>query len=325
MKDHKKETSSLRDLAKALAALDPWERAARNNWALVPQTSAEPFLVVPTFERKDGGPVAGRLLFFPGFETFRDFLLARQVRDYGVAMSAADFRHYEVVGLTRGGAEIFVYEPGFVPQPPTPEDEAVLLPLVRESYGLLLRQEENPELLHAYVASDHAMFARKEVVDGVWVDGPFRLPAEEPAPAVERIGLKRETCAKAKDLPVFPKETWQVDFVLVPSYQTADARPRFLYLFVAINAATGERMAWARLSVDGKEGGLLRLWEGHAQRLLDAIVSWGRVPGEIHVRSGRMMRFLRPLGMQLPFKLVRHEKLPALDATVRESVKARRI
>ena len=77
--------------------------------------------------------------------------------------------------------------------------------------------------------------------------------------------------------------------------------------------------------MDGKENGLKRLWEGHAQRLLDAVVAWGRVPGEVHVRSGRMMRFLRPLGLQLPFKLVQHAKLPALDAALTHSIQTKKV
>ena len=84
-------------------------------------------------------------------------------------------------------------------------------------------------------------------------------------------------------------------------------------------------MVWDRLSVDGKADGLKRLWEGHAQRLLNGVVAWGRVPGQIHVRSGRMMRFIRPLGLQLPFKLVQHAKLPALDSVVDLAIQTKKV
>jgi len=312
------------ELTRAIAALNPWERAARHNWALVPQTSAEPFIVTAVDERDKPGPVAGRLILFPGFATFRDFVITRQVNDYGVEMGPVDFRHYEAVGITTGEPEIFVYEPGFVPQPPTSEERALLAPLLNECYGLLLRMEEQPDLPLAYV-EQKAMFARKEVVDGVWVDGPFRLQEEETIQQTEQVSLERSACAKAKTLPVFPKEIWEIDFVMVPAYHTPGPRPRFLYLLVAVNAESGERMVWERLSVDGKPGGLKRLWEGHAQRLLDAMVKWGRVPGEIHVRSGRVMRFLRPLGLQLPFKLVRHAKLPALESVVGLAVQTKKV
>lgn len=312
------------EAARAIAALDPWERAARHNWALVPQTSEEPFIVSALDERKAAGPVAGRLRIFRGFAAFRDFVVSRQVPDFGVGMGPMDFRHYEVAGLKDGGVEIFSYEPGFVPQPPTAEERRLLAPLLRECYGLLLRMEEAPDLPLAY-AEKKAMFARKEVVEGVWVDGPFLLPEEGAVQQMERIGLSRKACAQAKALPVFPKEVWEADFALVPSCRTPEPRPRFLYLFAAVNAASGERMAWERLSVGGEEDGLRHLWEGHAQRLLDRIVAWGRVPGEVHVRSGRMQRFLRPLGMQLPFKLVQHAKLPSLDAALALAVQTGKI
>ena len=312
------------DVARAIVALDPWEKAVRHNWALVPQTSAEAYIASFVDERKKMGPVAGRLLLFPGFPTFRDYLISRQVKDFGVEMSPVDFRHYEAVGLKDGKVELFMYEPGFVPLPPTEEERKILAPLLFECYGVLLRLDEKPDLPLLY-AEQKGMFARKEVVDGVWVDGPLRLPEEEVVQQTESVALAKDGCAKAKGLPVYPKDIWEVDFVMVPSYHTQETRPRFLYLFSAINGESGERMCWERLSVDGQADGLKRLWEGHAQRLLDAMVRVGRVPGQIHVRSGRMMRFVRPLGLQLPFKVVQHAKLPALDSVLNLAIQTRKI
>ena len=76
------------------------------------------------------------------------------------------------------------------------------------------------------------------------------------------------------------------------------------------------------MSVDGKPGGLKRMWEAHAQRMLDRILLLGRIPGELHVRTGRVARFLRPLGLQLPFKLVQHAKLPTLEAVLELAVRS---
>ena len=312
------------ELIRAIAEMNPWERAARHNWALLPQTSEEPFIVTFLPEKDRPGPVVGRLLLFPGFALFRDYLISRQVPDFGVGMSPVDFRHYEAVALKDGGVELFSYEPGFVPLPPGSEDRKVLAPLLFECYGMLLRLEEKPDLPLAYV-EQKAMFARKEVVDGVWIDGPFILPAEEVVQQLERVELAKEACAKAKALPVFPKEIWEVDFAMIPSYHTPGPHPRFLYLLCAVNAESGERMVWERMSVDGKEDGLKRMWESHAQKLLDGMIKWGRVPGQIHVRSGRVMRFVRPLGLQLPFKLVRHEKLPSLDGVLNLAVQTRKV
>lgn len=312
------------DIARAIVALHPWKTAARHNWALVPQTSAEAFLVSFTCEEERQTPVAGRLMLFEGVTTFRDFLITRQVKDFGVEMGPIDFRHYEIVGIKDGKAEIFLYEPGYVPRAPSTQERVLLASLLAECYGVLLRMEEKPDLPLLY-ADQKAFFARKEVAEGVWVDGPLRLPADEVVQQLENIALVKADCAKAKELPVFPKEIWEVDFVLVPTYHTSERHPRFLYLFSAVNAESGERMCWERLSVDGKPEGLKRLWEGHAQRLLTALLRLGRVPGELHVRSGRMMRFLRPLGLQLPFKLVQHAKLPSLDSVVNLAVQTQKV
>ena len=312
------------DVTRAIASMNPWERAARHNWVLVPQTTAEPFVVSAIQEKPGPVPVAGRLMLFPGFQVFRDYLISRQVPDFGVGMSPLDFRHYEAVGLRDGGVELFVYEPGFVPLPPTSEEKKLLAPLLFECYGILLRLDEKPDLPLTY-ADQKAMFARKEVVDGVWVDGPFRLPQEEVVQQMERVELKREECARARALPQYPKEVWEIDFVMVPSYRTPGPNPRFLYLLAAVNAESGERMVWEKMSVDGKPDGLLRLWEGHAQRVLDAFARIGRVPGEIHVRSARMARFLRPLGLQFPFKLVQHGKLPSLESVLSLSIQTRSV
>ena len=104
------------EIAKAIAALNLWEKASAHNWALVPQTSELPYLVTAGPENKKGSPVVGRLLLFPGFVPFRDFMLSRRMTDFGVGMSPIDFDHYELVSAKGGVTELFVYEPGFVPR-----------------------------------------------------------------------------------------------------------------------------------------------------------------------------------------------------------------
>lgn len=312
------------DVARAVVAMKPWARAERHSWGLLTQSHAEPFIVVCGSEKSVRTPVAGRLMLFPGVAQFRDFVIARQMPDFGVGMSPLEFQHYEVVGLRSGGVEIFSYRPGFVPLPPDDGERKLLATLLYECYGVLLRMEEKPDLPLTYMGQK-AMFARKEVVEGVWMDGPLRMPEETVVEQVEQVNLKKTVCDQAKSLPLYPKEIWELDFVLLPSYRTAGPNPRFLYLLVAVNAESGERMVWERLTVDGKEGGLLRLWSGHAQRVLDAVVRLGRVPGEIHMRSGRVMRFLRPLGLQLPFKLVQHAKLPSLESVLNLSIQTGKV
>ncbi len=309
------------ETARAISALGLWEKAAAHNWALVPQTSELPYLVTAGPEKKDGSPVIGRLQLFPGFLPFRDFMLSRRVTDFGVGMSPIDFDHFELVSAKGGVTELLVYEPGFVPRTPTDAERKFIAPLLYECYGLMLRLDENPDLPLMY-AKDNALFARKEVSEDVWIDGPLKIPKEGQEPYTEQVSLNKAKCEAAAKLPMSAQEKWEIDFVMVPTYQTRERRPRFLYVLAGVDSATGERRLWEKMSVDGKPGGLKRLWEGHAQRALDRMLAVGRVPGALHVRSQRMARFLRPLGMQLPFKLVQHAKLPALDAALNLAVRS---
>ena len=304
-------------IAQAIAELNLWEKASRHNWALVSQMAEDPYIVLVVFE-KNNPAVAGRLMLFPGFPEFRDFLLTRRMPDYGVALSPMDFHHFEIAAGMKGSVEIFKYSPGLVPVRPTSTELNFLAPLLLECYGLMLRLEETPDLPLQYVAQN-AMFARKEVVEGVWQDGPLKLPQEQVIQMTEQVALDKKNCEAAKGLPVHPRLRWEVDFFLVPNFRTLGPQPRFLYVLAIVDAETKETVAWQKLTVDGKPGGLKRLWEGHAQRVLDAILAASKVPGEIDVRSGRMARFLRPLGLHLPFKLVQHAQLPALDELVKKA------
>jgi len=307
--------SDIDAIARAISGLGVWAKVSVHNWALVPQTSDLPYLVTATDESAMEGPVLGRLMLFPGFVPFRDYLLSRRVNDFGVGMSPVDFEHFELVSAKGGVVELYAYEPGFVPRALTDEERTFLAPLLYECYGLMMRMEEKPDLPLMYT-DKNSLFARKELSENSWVDGPLKLPDERQNPYVEQVSLNKAACAAAAKLPLVTAEKWEIDFVMVPAYQTNEKKSRFLYVLAAVDASTGERRVWAKMSVDGRPGGLKRLWEGHAQRVLNRIVSLGRIPGEIHVRSQRMARFLRPLGLQIPFKLVQFEKLATLHTVL---------
>lgn len=309
--------------AKAIVALDAWKRAGTYNWVLVPQTCDEPIIV--SVEAKQEGPVVGRLLFFPGFAAYRDFALLMQAPDMGLAISRIDVTHWALVGLKGGGYELQTFRAGYAPRLANEPERALLAPLIHECLGLMFRFEENPELPAKY-ASEQAMFARQEGLDGKWRDGSYPTPKDPPMPREERIALGRRECTAAAHLPFAEGEEWQVDFFGVPAFRTEEPEPRIMYLFAAVDARTGARCAWDRMSVSTKSNeGLKPLWESLAQRLLQAILKHGRIPGAVSVRSGRMARFLRPLGLQIPFRIVMHSKLPALDMTVKGALQSKTI
>ena len=316
-------TSQIDHDAAAIVALNAWAKAGSYNWVLVPQTSEEP--VVVHAEPKKDDQVSGRLMFFPGFAAYRDFALLVQAPDAGLALSPIDVTHFELVGLADGRHEFVCFRAGYLPRQANERERAFLAPLVHECLGLLMRFEEEPELPVKY-AQEQAMFARKEGLDGKWRDGPVATPKDPPLPREERITLGRKECDAAASLPFAEGESWEVDFYEVPACRTEEPDPRIMYLFAAVDANTGERKLWDRMSVPKTgDGGLKQLWESLAQRLLLAILKHGRIPGAVNVRSGRMARFLRPLGLQIPFRLVQHGKLAVLDEVMKVAIQSKTI
>ena len=320
--------SNIDEVAKAIAALNLWKKAAKYNWALVSELFDKPLIaaVNPT----PNGPIAGRLMLFNGFAAHRDFLIFRQNPDLSFATSPIDFDHYEVIGLKDGSAEIFDYRPGFIPVHPDAETRALLAPVIYECYGLMLRIDEDPELPAAY-RGEKALFSRREGLDGKWRDAPLAPPDLNTMTWTERIGLDRTKCAQGARLDMAPEEAWEVDFAQMPLYRTEDRQARMMFLLAAVDVKTGERRVWQKLAVapsaprNGTLDALKPLWESLAAHVLDGVLAYGKVPGALHVRSQRMMRFLRPLGLQLPFKLVLHHELPRLAVAVNQAIQARTV
>ena len=311
-------------IARDVVRLGIWDKVAKHSFAIVSQMSMEPYVVSVVAEK--AGPIAGRLMLFPGFDVVRDFRLFQQIPDYGVAMTLLDFRHWEVIGLRDGTAQLCAYEPGFVPRGLTEEESSLLAPALYECYGLFMRMEEEPDLAAKYVtAEEQKMFARVEGLDGRWHDAPLALPPVPNPLYQEEVLLSKSKCEEAAKLGIDEKTVWQMEFAQLPTFHTMEKNPRFLYLFAGVDAATGERMVWDKASVSGAPNGLKQLWEGLATRLLAAMLKAGRVPGEIHVRNARLARLLRPLGLQLPFKLVQHAKLPAVVDEINRAVATGRI
>ena len=158
-------------------------------------------------------------------------------------------------------------------------------------------------------ADDRAIFARVERAPGEWVDEP--LPIPDPPPHVEKVTFQKEIVKAAKDLPMAQGYVLEVDFGLCLGLMTKDPRPRCVYALVAVDAATGEKVVDCQASVS-PDGGLRSLWESMPPHLLKEMVARRRIPCEIKVRSGRVFRMLRPLCLELPFKLSLHEKLDHL-------------
>ena len=259
--------TNIDEIAKAIASLNLWKKAAKYNWALVSELFDRP--LVAAVNPNPAGPIVARLLLFNGFLAHRDFLIFRQNPDVSFALSPMDFDHYEVIALKDGSAEVYDYRPGFVPVHPDEETRAQLAPVLYECYGLLLRIDEDPELPALYL-KDKALFARREGLDGKWHDAPLRPPNLDTVTWTERVGLDRAKCSQAARLDMAADEAWEIDFTQMPLFRTDDKPARLMYLLAAVDAKTGDRRVWQKLAVvpalprNGTMEALKPLWESLA-------------------------------------------------------------
>ena len=174
----------------------------------------------------------------------------------------------------------------------------------------MMRIESDRKLPLKY-AAEKSVFARVEDHKGNWTDEPLSIP--DPRPHVETISFPKDDIKKAKDLPFAREESLEADFRIAPGLMTKEPRPRYAFVLAGVDGSNGERVFWDRVSMNPEEG-LRGLWESMPRRVLSHIVARGRVPGELKVVSGRVFRLMRPLCMDLPFKLSLHDSLPRLES-----------
>ena len=298
---------TIEEIGAKMDALGVWREMSACNWAVKPAGIVFPYfcIVMPG----DGNPVKARFLMLEGWQTMHDFVRTRVDRNYGFYSSPVEFPHLELVVLAGGAARLFRHDPGFVPVEATEPQRNLAAKMLWEAYGVMLRVEANPKLPIMF-ADEKAIFSRVETAKGEWRDVPLEIPA--PPPHVEKITFETAELKRAKDLPFEQGAAMHVDFRMLPNVVTRDVpRPRFAYRLLAFDPATREVVINQNVSV-APEFGLKEMWESVPSRFLKAIVARGRVPGEIRVATGRMFRMLRPLCMELPFKLVMQENLQLL-------------
>ena len=297
----------LEEIGKKIAALNLWEAAAPFNWAVKPRGIAFPYFCTLL---KPSKQIAGHIALLDGWQTFHDFIMLRCDKSYGFYTSPAEFPHYDMIALKDGKVVFLRNDTGFVPRSTFSEQEITLLSKVMwEIYGVMMRIESDPSLAMKF-SEQNAIFSRQEAPDGTWSDQPLPI---QPRVHIERVALRKDELAAAKDLPFANDETIAVDFRIVPGMHTVERRPRVAYMFAGIDTATG-RLVIRHISSITPDGSLRSLWENLAPRLLKEMIARKRVPGEVQVVSQRLFRMLRPLCTGLPIKLSLHDSIPALDA-----------
>jgi hypothetical protein len=172
----------------------------------------------------------------------------------------------------------------------------------------MLRVEADRKLPLKF-SDEKAIFARVEIAAEKWEDRPLEIP--DPPPHTEKVSFPKADIKSAQDLPFVKEDVLDVDFGLLPNVMTKEPRPRCVYELRAVDPKTGEAAIASRVSIH-PEAGLKGMWESMPVQVLKELIRRGKVPGELRVRSGRVFRFLRPLCMELPFKLSLHDQLASL-------------
>lgn len=297
---------TVEEIGAKMDALGLWERLLPYNWAMKPRGTVFPYFCQTMKGERE--PVKVRFLLLEGWQTLHDFLRARADHNFGFYSTPVEFPHLELILLTNGESRLLRHDTGYVPAEATGAQRELGARLLWEAYGVMLRLETDPQLPMKF-ADEKAVFARVERKPGEWEDAPLEVPA--PRPHVEQIAFSKADVKAAQDLPFVRDHVVELDFRFLPRVATQEQRPRCVYGLLALDAATGERIIDAHTSVH-PEAGLKGMWESMPAQVLKGLVQHGRIPGEIKVRSGRVFRMLRPLCMELPFKLSLHDRLPNL-------------
>ena len=269
------------EIGRRIDALGLWDAVYPYHWAVKPSGTVLPYFFAAI--KGDRPEVKARLLLLEGWQTFHDFVRTAADHNFGWYSTPIEFAHFELVVLANGSNALFRHDPGYLPVEPDSRGRALCERMLWEVFGVMMRIETEKALPLKY-AGEKALFARVENRSGEWSDQPLSIP--DPRPHVEHISFAKADLKKAKDIPFAHGESIEIDC---------------------------EKIVWDCLSVK-PESGLRGLWESMPKRVLSHIISRGRVPGEVKVVSGRVFRLLRPLCMEIPFKLSLHDRLPRLEA-----------
>ena len=302
----------INEIMDQIERLDFWPDYVQ--WVLQPQGSIFPYFA--GVEKSNGQPdVKAQAYFLEGWQTFHEFNLWRHNREYGFVSSNVELPSYSCLWRTNGEKEIFRCDPGYQVAPVSDEKHLKMVyGMLRESFGVIMRLENDPKLCHKYL-DDGALFSRKQLADGKWEDAPIAVV--KPRPHVERVELSSDDVRVAKDLPLLKESSIELDFRMNPCYYTNnDPRPRLAYDLIGVDGGDGKQLFLNRRSVKMPDCTIADLWQTIAPCTLKEIIRLGYIPGEVKVAHERVFRLLRILTLELPFKLSLHDKLDHLKCNI---------
>ena len=296
------------EIGAKMDALGLWKLLEPYNFAIKPRGTVFPYFC--SVVKGDRKPVKVRFLMLEGWQTLHDYIRTRLDSNFGVYSSPMEMPHLELVVLETGETRLFRHDVGYMPQEASGAQRELGARILWEAYGVLLRVESDRQLPLRFV-EEKAIFARVENAQGEWGDSPLEIP--DPPPYAEKVSFPKADLKAAQDLPFAKDEVLELDFRMLPNVMTKEPRPRCVYGLRAVDRKTGAVVMDSRVSVH-PEAGLRGMWESMPVQVLKELIRYGRIPGEIALRSGRVFRFLRALCLDLPFKLSLHDRLPTLEA-----------
>ena len=301
---------TVEEIGARMDALGLWKLLEPYNFAVKPRGTVFPyFCTVLWGDRK---PVKVRFLMLEGWQTLHDYVRTRIDRNFGFYSSPIEMPHLELVILEDGTMKLFRHDTGYMPCEANEVQRSLATRILWEAYGVMLRVESDNRMPMKF-SDEKAIFARVETAAEKWEDRPLEIP--DPPPHTEKVSFSKVDIKAAQDLPFVKDEVLELDFGLLPSVMTKEARPRCVYELKAIDPNTGEAAITSRVSIH-PEAGLKGMWESMPVQVLKELIRRGKVPGELKTRSGRVFRMLRPLCMELPFKLSLHDKLESFEGKV---------
>jgi len=294
-------TRTPEEIGAKMDALGLWDLLEPYNFAVKPRGTVFPYFC--SVLKGDRKPVKVRFLMLEGWQTLHDYVRTRLDRNFGFYSTPVEMPHLELVVLETGETKFFRHDTGYLPQEADAAQRALGSRLLWEAYGVMMRVESDRKLPMKF-AGEKSIFARVEASEGKWEDVPLLIP--DPPPHTEKVSFQKDDVKKAQDLPFVKDDVLELDFRLLPGVMTKEARPRCVYGLTAVDPKAGEVVVDCRVSVH-PEAGLRGMWESMPGQVLKELVRRGKVPGEIKVCSGRVFRFLRPLCLELPFRLSLHD------------------
>ena len=316
-------------LADRLDQLDPWQ------WMGLPDCFgvAVPGWEEPCFAVFGGQPKAFRnVRFLLGWKSFYDFVTRSADPAKQVATWLLELRMIELLFV--GRELLFDHEmpllravgrrpskafstpvfrsviPGYHPWFPDEKERALLEVALYQVYGMAMRVESNGLLLKSRFPRE--ILVRRQDGKGAWKDA--WMPAKAMGDEEVEVHIESKWLQGLQSKPM-KAATLQIDLAFTPlRLLPAGSRPQTAYVLLAVDAESGFIVAGDLLQATQ---GVANMWAQVPERLLRVFDRFGGCPATIEVCSDRMANILRPLGELLPFKMVRREKLAALE-TARE-------